>query len=257
MAEQARKIRWPDGVSISTPSMGMWPGIGGTYYFNPGSPSAPRLTLTQRRGMGRGGLRAVFLGNGMTSQDTLGAGATGNAGAGANATVNASIPDIGQPWKMRVSSVEGGVGLPGFAVTQTYTAQQIADWINKYIFPPAMDPQDDELSPFARMLQTKNGSVGANTKPAIPFLSPQEENPLGGGMGDWRASTVRPDVFDTGTSPIPTLPSQPSVSGIPGVIAGVSGIDPTNLTQAMPAAGGLLGLIQQYMRNNPGGGSAP
>ena len=75
-------------------------------------------------------------------------------------------------------------------------------------------------------------------------------------MGDWRASTVRPDVFDTGTSPIPTLPSQPSVSGIPGVIAGVSGIDPTNLTQAMPAAGGLLGLIQQYMRNNPGGGSA-
>lgn len=115
-----------------------------------------------------------------TSQDTLGAGAAANAGVGVNATVDARIPDIRRPWKMKVSSIEGGVGLPGFAVSQTYTPRQIADWINKHLFPPAMDPQDDELSPFARTLRSENGGVGANIKPAIPFLSPQEQNPLGG-----------------------------------------------------------------------------
>jgi len=190
--------------------------------------------------MGGGGLRAVFLGNGMTSQDTLGAGATANAGAGANATVNASIPDIRRPWKMKVSSIEGGVGLPGFGVTQTYTPQQIADWINKYIFPPAMDPQDDELSPFARTLRSKNGSIGASVNPAIPFLGPQQQNPLGEGMGDWPTSTARSNVFDTGTSPIPTLSSpQASANGIPGMIAGIASTDPTNPMQPKPAADGL------------------
>ena len=41
------------------------------------------------------------------------------------------------------------------------------------------------------------------------------------------------------------------------MIAGMASTDPTNPTQPKPAAGRLLGLIQQYMRNNPDGGSAP
>jgi hypothetical protein len=37
--------------------------------------------------------------------------------------------------------------------------------------------------------------------------------------------------------------------GLPGRIAPVSGVDPSDPTQAVPPTGGLLGLIQDYMRN--------
>jgi hypothetical protein len=125
--------RWPDGVSASLPALGRLPGIGGTYYFNPGSPSAPRVTVTRALGMGGGGVQAVFLRDGMTSQDTLGYGASADLGLGPIATINASIPDenfIPQPWKSKVSSVGAGIGLPGFAATTTYTPEQVANFIS-------------------------------------------------------------------------------------------------------------------------------
>jgi hypothetical protein len=73
------------------------------------------------------------------------------------------MPDengIPQPWNARVSSVEAGIGLPGFAGTYTTTPQQVADFLRKYVFvSPAMGPQD-ELPPFARTLQSGVGTVG-------------------------------------------------------------------------------------------------
>jgi hypothetical protein len=67
----------PDGFSASLPLL-PFVGIGGTYYWNPGSPTAPNLTLTGGLGTGGGGLHSVFLRKGMTSRDTLGYGANAN-----------------------------------------------------------------------------------------------------------------------------------------------------------------------------------
>jgi len=41
-----RQIRWPDGWSGSIALRPFPIGIGGTYYSNPGSPTAPRATVT-------------------------------------------------------------------------------------------------------------------------------------------------------------------------------------------------------------------
>jgi len=179
----------------------------------------------------------------MTSEDTLGYGASGNLSSIVpSMTVNASIPDenyIPQPWKARVSSIEAGVGTPGAsaAVPYTWTPQQIADFLIKHglagldllkrvpapglVGPatPAMGP-DDELPPFARALRSGLGTVGAPTTPPIRYLSSRSPNPLGNEMGDWKSSA---DSY-------PQQPAQPA---------------PTS-----QEPGGLLGLLQEYMRNN-------
>jgi hypothetical protein len=211
----------PDGVSVSLPF------VGGTYYWNPGSPSAPAVTLTGSLGVGGVGLHSVFLRNGMTSADTLGYGATANIAPTIfpSATVNASIPDengIPQPWNAKVSSVEAGASLPGFAATYTATPQQITDFVNRHIFGPATGP-NDELSPFERTLQSGVGTIGQNnTESPVRFLSSRYQNPLGDGAAGWNSSLA----------------------------------DFNPQQQAQPAAspqepGGLLGLITDYLRNNP------
>ena len=82
----------PNGVSASIPIGPI--GIGGTYYWNPGSPTAPSVTVTGGLGVGGGGAHLVFLRRGMTSNDTLGYGATANVSTIVpSVTVNASIPD--------------------------------------------------------------------------------------------------------------------------------------------------------------------
>jgi hypothetical protein len=62
-------------------------------------------------------------------------------------------------------------------------------------------------------------------------------------------------VFDNGTAPIPYTPAPPknTPGGLSGLIASVAGIDPSNPGQ--PPAGGLLALLQEYLRNNPDGDS--
>ena len=215
----------PDGFSISVPFGPV--GIGGTYYWNPGSPAAPNLTLTGGLGIGGGGLHSVFLRPGMTSQDTLGYGATANIAPTIfpSATINASIPDqngIPQPWNARVSSVDAGVGLPGFSGTYTTTPRQVGDFLTKYGFvSSAMGPQD-ELPPFARTLQSSTGTVGQDSEPPVRFLSSRYGNALGDGMTDWRSS--------------------------------VDPAGPQNSAQTLSSPqdpGGLLGLMQEYLRNNP------
>jgi hypothetical protein len=73
--------------------------------------------------------------------------------------------------------------------------------------------------------------------------------------GYWSASTARSSAFDTGASPVRYLSSSPqeSVGGTPGSTAGGAGSD---LTSPTLPAGGLPGLIQDYMRLNPDGGAA-
>jgi hypothetical protein len=236
--------------------------------------------LALRRGMGGGGLHLVFLRDGMTSQDTLGYGATADIGLGPTATVNANIPDkdfIPQPSKMKVSSIEAGIGLPGFAVTKTYTPQQIADFLNRFIFHPATRSRD-ELSPFERSLQSGLATIGQPSQRPATFLGARSQDALGDGMAGWGA-TVGPgpasaananranagssgatigqppaSVFATRTPPIPFLP--PAPQGKPGGILGML-IDAGHIDQAnpdQPPPGGLLGMIQDYLRSNPDAG---
>jgi hypothetical protein len=179
----------------------------------------------------------------MTSEDTLGYGVSGNLSSIApSVTVNASIPDenhIPYPWKAKVSSIEAGVGTPGASVAATYTwtPQQIADFLIKHglagldllkrlpapglVGPatPAMGP-DDELSPFARTLRSGVGTVGTPTVPPIRYLSSRSANPLGNGMDDWKSSAESYSQQPAQPAPSPQEP------------------------------GGLLGLLQEYMRNN-------
>jgi hypothetical protein len=52
--------------------------------------------------------------------------------------------------------------------------------------------------------------------------------------------------------PIPYLPKVPQSApgGIPGLMVSITGSDPSNSGNCYPPTGGLLGLIQEYMRNN-------
>jgi hypothetical protein len=219
----------PDGFSIS-----LGP-VGGTYFWNPGSPTAPSVTLTGTRGLGGGGLQGVFLRPGKTSLDTLGYGATGTASTiFPSATVNASIPDshgIPQPLNAQVTSVESGIALPGFGTTYTATPQQVAARIADmvHLITPAMGP-DDELPPFFRMLRTGHATVGPPVSPPVSFLSPSQQNPLGNGMGDWKSSTEAPIP---GTSRV-MLPPSNRPGGLPGLMTDAGLIDPSNPDQPPP-----------------------
>lgn len=101
MSAEQRKNRWPDGASVSLPTpVGK---IGGTYYWNPGSPAAPQFTLTLSRGSPGLGANAVFLRQGMSSSDTLGSGVSGNVSTILpSVTLNGTAPSndylIPQPW---------------------------------------------------------------------------------------------------------------------------------------------------------------
>ncbi|WP_316197514.1 hypothetical protein [Bradyrhizobium sp. SZCCHNS2002] len=50
--------------------------------------------------------------------------------------------------------------------------------------------------------------------------------------------------------------SDSSAGGLPGLVASVNGGDPSDPTGFQPPAGGLLGMIQDYMRNNAGEGGS-
>ncbi|WP_036047445.1 hypothetical protein [Bradyrhizobium sp. Tv2a-2] len=61
-------------------------------------------------------------------------------------------------------------------------------------------------------------------------------------------SEQRPGIFVTGASPIPQLPSMPRQK--PGGLLGRM-IDAGYIDSDLPPAGGLVGLIQDHLRNNP------
>lgn len=208
-----------DGVSVSLP-IGPF-GIGGTYYWNPGSPTSPPVTVTGSVGLGGGGLGLSFLKGGLKSDDTLGYGASGNLFPFVP-TLNVSIPDangIPQPSKSTVSSLEIGPARPGLAATYTWTPEQIAERLRMFFAPPAMGPID-EASPFVRTLTSRMGRVGPVNAAPVRNLGIDDRNSLGGGMDDWRASTRHAGLRDGQQAPEEQQP------------------------------GGLLGMIQEYMRYN-------
>ncbi|QOG17259.1 hypothetical protein [Bradyrhizobium sp. SEMIA] len=68
-----------------------------------------------------------------------------------------------------------------------------------------------------------------------------------------RQSPNRSSAFDTGAPPLRYFPAPNArTDGIPMMISGTPGSDPS---KPVPQAGGLLGMIQDYMRNNPDGGT--
>lgn len=219
MAEQERGVRWPDGVSVSVPVP--FGRFGGTYYSSPGSPTAPHLTLTRSLGVPGIGANAVFLRDGMTSENTLGTGMSGNVSTIIpSVTLNATIPSDGElfpkPRKARVTSVEAGIGTPNAAsLTSTFTPQQVADFLTKHVIGPAMGP-NDELSPFVRTLQSSVATVGDADKAPVRHLGVRSQFPLGGGMSRWRSSVDADDQ------------EKAASTGSPG---------------------GLLGLLQDHLRD--------
>jgi hypothetical protein len=205
----------------------------------------------------------------MTSQDSLGYGATANISTIVpSVTVNASIPDddgIPQPWNAKISSIEAGVGLPGFGVTYTSTPKQIGEAINKYIFGPAMGPQD-ELSSLDRSLRRGIATVRPATEPPIRFLRSRPAEAFGNGIENWSTPYVRGGALDgamdagnasvaggpTSSGRVGAVPYVPQTprgrpGGIPGFIAAQADSVSSDLSQFQPTAGGLLGMIQDYL----------
>lgn len=269
MAEQREGIRWPDGGFVSfTPSFPRvgQVGIGANYYWKPGSPEAPRTTVTGMLGrgtdvwriplglMGNLNIGATYLRDGMSSTDTLGPGTTSNVSTILpSVSVNSSYPMEGyvpRPDKAKASSIEAGLsGSIGAsrAATYTVTPQQIADFLAKYLPVSASPDRRGELvrdSAAAAGIPSRN-NVFENGYPEAGSL-PSPTYP----------GTMNPDksgssVFVNGASPVafvpPTLQMQPR--GLPGLIV-ERFIDASNSTA--PPAGGLPGLIQDHLRNNPG-----
>lgn len=240
MAAQRDGIRWPDGGYVSyTPSFpGVVAGVAGNYYWNPGAPDAPSVTMTGMLGKGRDVFRillgplgflnfgATYLRDGMTSADTLGPGTTSNVSTILpSVSVNSSYPIesyVPRLDKSKVSSIDAGIsGSIGASTAHTFTVtpQQIADFVTKHLAIPAMGP-DDQLSPFARTLKSGSGTVGTNSESPVRYLGSRHADPLGNGMGDWRSSAES----------VGQQPAQPP------------------WTQQEPGA--LLGLMQDYLRGN-------
>ncbi len=220
MTVNERKVRWPDGVSVSLPVP--FGRVGGTYYWSPGAVDAPHFTVTRSFGLPGAGANVVFRRQGMTSSDTLGPGISGNVStAFPSVSVNGTIPSDGslipRPWKSRVTTIEAGIGSPNAsgAATTTYTPEQIA----AHIFSPAAGP-NDELSPFERAVRTGVGSVGATREAPVRYLGRSQQGPLGESMGDWPASTAPVEPWSRAGAAPP------------------------------PRPGGLYGLMLDYLRDD-------
>jgi hypothetical protein len=216
--------RWPDGLSLSVPFP--FGRMGGTYYWNPGAPNAPRVTVNRSLGMPGAGLEAVFLAPGKSSGDTLGNGVSGNVSTIVpSVTLNGTFPDDGglirRPTSPRATSVGAGIGTFNMSpsLTRTTTPDQIADFFANIFAPPAMGPKD-QVSPLERTLTSRLGTIAKPVTAPVGYLGSNDQDPLGAGMGDWGASTA-PQVFRD--PPQSSAPEQP---------------------------GGLLGMIQDYMRNS-------
>jgi hypothetical protein len=186
----------------------------------------------------------------MTSSDTLGPGLSGNVSTVLpSVSLNGTIPnnDILRPWKSRVTTIEAGVGTPNAspAITATYTPQQIADFLTRYVFPPASGPEAKNV--FVRDSAAGAGVASRNNVFEYRFPEPSSAPSA---ASEIRGDKLRPTAFDTGASPVPfTSTAQNASRGLPGLLFEGSFIDPSGSTA--PSAGGLPGLIQDYLRNNP------
>ena len=89
---------------------------------------------------------------------------------------------------------------------------------------------------------------GGSSVPASPPASPRAR------PGRANSNQPSPGAITTGASPIPQLPRTPQnkPGGLLGMMVDAGYMDPTNPNP--PPAGGLAGLLQDYLRDNPGAG---
>ncbi|MGJ5046376.1 hypothetical protein ACQR09_04880 [Bradyrhizobium oligotrophicum] len=248
----------PDGISLELPFIG-W---GGAYYWNPGAPAAPSVTLTRGVGMGGGGAHLIHLRRGMTSEDTLGYGASVNM---PSLNVNATIPDtygIPEPWNAKVSSIGAGVAIPGFGANYTVAPARIAEFIKKYILGVR-----SEKPASASMPTFQSGRIRTEpaSEPPVPYAgSSLNRNDFGSRIAPWAsgypggrdepsAGTVSRNeadrAFSAGASAIPYIrdAARASAAGFPGVGESPSRGGTVASGQAGTPVGGLLGMIQDYL----------
>ncbi len=248
----------PDGISLELP----WFGLGGTYYWNPGAPTAPSFTLTGGLGKGGGGLHLIHLRKGMSSEDTLRFGASVNV---PSFSVNASIPDeagIPLPWKAKVSSIGVGAAIPGVGMNYTATPAQIAAFIRKYVLNPVMGSEDQPSAP-GRIAQSAPVRLEPGAERPIPYAGPWSgREPFGSGISPWWSDYIggrhEPSArifsgshadraFSDGATPVPYIGDGWATPGGPSdmtasVMGGGSGAG-----GQVGSSGGLLGMIQDYL----------
>jgi hypothetical protein len=104
---------------------------------------------------------------------------------------------------------------------------------------PNQPPFDTDPMPYASLPWLPSPSAGRS--PFDLLLAPDRDR----AAGDW----VQPLPF----RPTPSL-TQNALGGIPGLMKQLGAFDPSNPDQ--PPAGGLMRLIQEYMRDNPDGDTA-
>ena len=240
----------PDGISLDIP-LSPWFGLGGTYYWNPGAPTAPRITLTGGLGAGGGGLHLIHLRKGMSSEDTLRFGASVNV---PSFSVNASIPDesgIPLPWKAKVSSIGVGAGLPGVNANYTVTPEQIAAFIRKYVLTPFMG-SEDQSSPPARVAQSAPVRSEFGAERPMPHAGPWPGTIGGGHEPPARivSGSRFERAFSEGTAPIPYIGDGWAAPGGPSDMTAAVMRGGSAAGGKMGPAGGLLGMIQDYLQTD-------
>jgi hypothetical protein len=132
-----------------------------------------------------------------------------------------------------------GVGTPGVGVT--------------YGFGP-LEMSHDFSQPWAApFVRESAAAAGVPSRYNVLEYGYPDPSPVQPSVPETAAvNRAAPSVFDTGASPVPAFsPSKDTPRGLFGRMVDAGLIDPSNPDQ--PPAGGLLGLIQQSMRNGLGG----
>lgn len=263
MADNDRKVRWPDGASFSLPTPWIGGRVGGTYYWSPGADDAPHLTLTRTTGLPGAGANVVFRRKGMTSSDTLGPGFSANVSmilpsVTLNSTIPAEEDHIPRPWKSRVTTVEAGSGTPNAspAFTTTYTPDQIVSFLSKYVFPPPV------VAPKWRESMVRDSAAAAgvpsrNNVFEYGFPGSDQQPP----PANETASTDRPAIQSDGGTigaagepPVGYLSRRqqgPLGDGMDKWPASTAQVEPwAPAVPTSPGPGGLYGLVLDYLRDN-------
>jgi hypothetical protein len=150
-----------------------------------------------------------------------------------------------------------GIGTPGIGVTHGFGPLEMSrDFSRPWATPSIRDSAATSGVP-SRYNVWEYDYPESKAPPALGSTSgPQAASNIGERVGMKNARGA--SVFTSGAPAIPSLRhgSQKAPGGLPGLIASVTGSDPSDPAQFLPPAGGLLGLIQDYMRANPAAGGS-
>ncbi|NPU12306.1 hypothetical protein HL666_16150 [Bradyrhizobium sp. 83002] len=207
-------------------------------------------------------MHLIHLRKGMSSEDTLRFGASINV---PSFSVNATIPDesgVPLPWKAKVSSIGVGAAIPGVGVNFTATPAQVAAFIRKYILNPVMGAGSQSSAPGG-VPQSAPIRFERDAERPIPYaapwpgrepfestISPWSSNYVGGRYAPSarRVSGARPDrPFSDGVPAIPYIKDRRATPGDPPDVAAAVVGDGSGVGGQMAPAGGLLGMIRDYL----------